>query len=845
MAADLLAAAGWTCCWTEAGAATTPDELATVPVSWIGTEVPGTAAAAVRAAGGSWETVDFDGKDWWFRTVFDAGPSPGPFLLGFDGVATLADAWLNGAHVWQHAGMFTADTVEVAALAPVNELVVRCRALSPVLAARSRAHWRTRLVAHQALRSVRTTLLGRIPAWAGEGAPVGPWRPVTLRPVVSEEPLLISRRLAVSLISRQQTVRQTGSGGDEGEATAGDGIVAVELTVRSVDPIAHAAMRVGESHGPLAVTDRGDGWFDLAGTVRVAGVRRWWPHTHGDQPRYPVDVEIGGTRFDLGAVGFRTVDVDRAGDGFTLVVNGSPVFCRGACWVPPDPVSLVASRDDVRRGLAALRDANMNMVRLTGTMVYENADFFDLCDELGILVWQDCMLANLEPPEDPDFGAQLAVELEQQLGLLQGHPSVAVVSGGSEIEQQAAMAGAARAHWVPPVLADQVKDAVERALPGTPYVTSTPTGGDLPFVVDRGVAHYFGVGAYRRPLDDARRAGVRFAAECLAFATPPESQAVDRWFGGPEGVGHHPRWKEGVPRDAGTGWDFEDVRDHYVQSLFGVDPLGVRYGDPARYLDLGRAAVATCMTAVFSEWRRQGSGCGGGIVLSLRDLRPGAGWGLLDAAGRPKAPWYALRRALAPVGLVATDEGLNGLRLYVVNEACERLVGELEVELIGDGERCLEQVSSPVDLEGRGQLAVDVSSLFDGFRDLTYAYRFGPPVHDVVVVTLRGSDGEVRSELSYLPLGQGRPVEHDLGLTATARPGVGDQWVLECSTRRFAQWVSVDVPGFVPDDSWFDLPPGRTRRLGLRPVGDRPRPRGAIRAINAVTPGTLDVEGGS
>ena len=124
---------------------------------------------------------------------------------------------------------------------------------------------------------------------------------------------------------------------------------------------------------------------------------------------------------------------------------------------------------------------------------------------------------------------------------------------------------------------------------------------------------------------------------------------------------------------------------------------------------------------------------------------------------------------------------------------------------------------------------------------MTFAYRFGVPDHDLVVATLRDGEGSIVSEDLFLPLGLGRPVEPDVGLRAIARPVGGGGWVLDCSTRRLAQSVVVDVPGFVPSDSWFDLAPGRTRTVHLCSTGDRPSPRGNLRALNARAPAPLEV----
>jgi beta-mannosidase len=169
----------------------------------------------------------------------------------------------------------------------------------------------------------------------------------------------------------------------------------------------------------------------------------------------------------------------------------------------------------------------------------------------------------------------------------------------------------------------------------------------------------------------------------------------------------------------------------------------------------------------------------------------------------------------------------------LVNDRADDLVGQLEVALIADGEIRVDEGTRAVRVAARGHETIDAGSLFDGFRDLTFAYRFGPPTHDVVAITLRGIDGREIAQTSFLPLGQARPVEAELGLRAVATCSDGDHWTLECSSRRFAQRVSMELAGFAPEDSWFDLPPGAPRTIRLRRIGDRDRPGGRLRALNA------------
>jgi len=770
-----------------------------------------------------------DTRDWWFRCQFHVEPGDQTtWTLCVGGLATVADVWLNGRLLLHSENMFASHAVEIPGLLADNEIVIRFHALGPLLEQRrQRPRWKTLLASHQNLRWFRTTLLGRQPGWAVTPAPVGPWRPIKLVP--QDEPAVLSKEVRASC---------------EGNA----GIVEVRLRLRGAVP-KRALLHVGDASGRLSTQIGAKNGDDdatreatMEGRLIVDDVPLWWPHTHGPQPLVPISVELDGRRIELGTIGFRTVEVDRGDGGFRVLVNGVPVFCRGACWFPIDPVGFAVSDVDLRSTLELARDANMNMLRIPGGTVYEDDRFWALCDELGILVWQDCMLGYLDPPDEPSLVEAIETELQQVLSGLSGHPALAVLCGGQEIEEQAAFFGVTRENWTFPLIERVIPELAARVLPGIPYVTSSPNGGSHPSQPDVGVSHYFGVGSYLRDLHDARSCGARFVSEGLAFAIPPEVETVDECLGGAQRAGHDPSWKQGLHHDTGRSWDTEDFRDFYVGKLFEVDPSLVRYVDPDRALDLGRAAVAELMGQVMTEWRRPGSSCQGGLVVALRDLVPGAGWGIVDALGRPKAPWFVLRRVLAPLAILLTDEGLNGLRLHALNDLASDFHGEVRVELYAGGEVLVESAIRSVDLVPHGADVLDVNAMFDGFRDVSYAYRFGPPAYDVVVASLLDSDRTALSQVVHLPAGLSRACEADLGLEATAQRNEEGTWTLSVSTRRFAEFVAIDVPGFRPEDSWFHLAPSGRRTVRLTRTGSSEVPSGRVRALNVQSAVPVRVE---
>ena len=785
---------GWRAASAAPDACPGPDGFGAL--DWLPARVPGTAAGALADAG--LEPGALDSEDWWFRVdlpeaVADHGEE---VVLRLDGIATVAEVFLDGERVLESRSMFERHEIPLGSrLRSGAELSIRCRALAPMLAVprKPRARWRTRLVDNN-LRWFRTMLLGRAPGIAPGPAAVGPWRPV-----------ILERRRHVHL---DELRLRTSMDGD-------DGVLSVRVAVRGIGAAAPETVEAVVAGQRCAIAlDDGRGAVE----IRIPAVERWWPHTHGRPVLHDLTIELArGQLLAMRRVGFRELgwaaDIER--DGLDLHVNGVPVFARGAVWAPFDLTTLAPSREDVRATLLAARDAGMNMIRVVGTGAYESEAFHDLCDELGLLVWQDFMFANLDYPiADDDFRSTVEREVRQVLGDLGGRPSLAVLCGNSEVEQQAAMLGVDSEAGREPLFGELLPAWIDDAAVRVPYVPSAPCGGTLPFRTDCGISHYFGVGAYRRPVADARSAAVRFAAECLAFSNVPAVEDLG---------------KDGVPRDAGADWDFEDVRDTYLSQLAGVDAASLARSDRERYLTLSRWITGEVMAEVLGEWRRAGSPCKGALILWLRDQVPGAGWGLLDHRGSWKPVLHQVRRALAPIAVWTTDEGLNGIGVHVANDTHDAVNATVRVALYRDQALRVFEAREELLLPPHATHTTDVERLLGHFVDASFAYRFGPPGHDAVVVSLESADALLLSQSFRFPLGRPltpEPAER-LGLEARLEGAA-----LHLSSARVVFGVHVDAPGFNPSDDLFCLEPGRSRVVRLEDAsGGRP-PRASISAIN-------------
>jgi beta-mannosidase len=238
------------------------------------------------------------------------------------------------------------------------------------------------------------------------------------------------------------------------------------------------------------------------------------------------------------------------------------------------------------------------------------------------------------------------------------------------------------------------------------------------------------------------------------------------------------------------------------------------------------------MAETFGEWRRAASPCAGALILWLRDLAPGAGWGVLDHRARPKAALAHLRRALAPVAVWITDEGLSGMTAHIANDRAAEWTGALRVALYRDGELLVEQARVEVSVAPHAVAAHDLEAVIGRFVDIGWTYRFGAPGQDLVVASLEtgAEPGEgILSQAFRFPVG--RPLRREtaaaLGLEATVAtvstvPAVDDAPAgvgVTLRSRRVVHGLRIDAPGWRPADDALTLEPGVARHVVLVRAG--------------------------
>ncbi len=603
-------------------------------------------------------------REWWYRCAFgDVGPPPEPgerISLVFHGLDTETTIWLNGTPLGEHHSMFRPAEVDVTGLLDddgVNVLSIRFANLLDGgddvsdVAVRDSLRLRRRKMQVAFGWDISCVLLT-----------VGVWQPIELRREVwaslgalhfSTAHLEPRHRRAIVRIAADLDLF----------AAAGHEI---EVTYALVDPDGAVA-----GSGQLFFDD-GDG--EAATYLVVERPQLWWTHDLGAPSRYRLAVTLkvdGQVRAARHAeVGIRTVELDQDPDPdeparrfFRFVLNGRPMFARGANWVPEDLRLGAVAPAVYRERLGQAVAANMNMVRVWGGGSYEQDAFYAECDRVGVLIWHDFMFACLRYPDDSDYLGECDAEARHQVRRLRAHPSLALWCGNNEAHMDDdPQAGRALFSKILP-LAVAEEDGSRPYWPGSPYGTGRFNS------IDDGDTHdwrgFHGTadgesdpsGAGRHWRRYATGIG-RFVSE-FGFASAATRATIEHWLG--EGPWDHRAhaWQDRIRYVPG------DSHAALLEEITGLPRT------PEQWIDYTQLIQAEGLRFGIERFRERKPHCSGALLWQLNDCWPGFTWSIIDFDGRPKPAYYAVRRAFAPVLVTVRPCRGGQFEVWLVNDSPE------------------------------------------------------------------------------------------------------------------------------------------------------------------------------
>ena len=475
------------------------------------------------------------------------------------------------------------------------------------------------------------------------------------------------------------------------------------------------------------------GEFRATATCTIEDPKLWWPNGMGAQPLYAVAVALDGQSLSR-SIGLRTIDIDQTkdstGTAMRFVVNDQPIFAKGANWIPVDALPARRTPENTRALLEAAVEANMNMLRVWGGGLYEPDWFYDLCAEMGLLIWQDAMFSCHLYPSDTAFLDNVRAELNHNIRRLQSAPAIAIWCGDNEV------IGALT--WYPEsrenrdrylVGYDRLNRTIEAAVsqhdPSRVFWPSSPCNGSLDFGDAwhddaSGDMHFWDVWHEAKPFSDYYRVRPRFCSE-FGFQSFP-SLATVRTFAPEE------HWNVSSP-------SFDKHQRNEGGNARIMETLARYFRFPKDFqstLYLSQLAQGLAFKTAVEYWRANSPHCAGALYWQLNDCWPVTSWATLEYGGRWKLSHNMAKDFFAPVLVTAIPDPNRSQRF--------------EVRVVSD----LEDLS---DVRVRYRLftvegALVSSGWFDATRDVPRldATSFGP--FDMAAV--QGMEGEATGHLVEL-----------------------------------------------------------------------------------------------
>jgi len=640
--------------------------------------------------------------DWTYRTTFGwDGASADRHDLVFEGLDTVAAVTLNGRELGRVANQHRTHRFDVTGLlreggAEANELVVAFRspirhanAASVELGPRPRPY----PLPYEAIRKSACSFGWD---WGISTATSGIWRPVSV------ESWSVARLERASVVAAP-----------DGEG----GTVEVDVVVERVGDGARALDLIVEVAGLRGTATIPAGATAARAVVRVPRVERWWPVGHGDQPLYDVAVSLldDGRELDAVArrVGFRTLRWDTAPDEigapFTLVVNDRPVFVKGVNWIPDDALFTRVDRSRYRRRLEQAVGANLNLVRVWGGGIYESDDFYELCDELGLLTWQDFLFACAAYPEEEPLRSEIEAEARENVARLAHHASLALLTGNNEnlwgFEDWDWKRRLDGRSWGAHYYYELLPRVVAELAPHVPYAPGSPFSpgagwdgaaqtGPHPNDEAHGSMHLWEQWN-RLDWTTYREHRPRFVSE-FGWQAPPT------WTTLLESIDDDPL----TPESPGM-IVHQKALDGNAKLETGLLPHYRVPTDMETWHWAMQLNQANAVAAALDWFRSHAPHTMGAVVWQLNDCWPVTSWSAIDGAGREKPLLHAIRSSFAPRRVLVQPHA-EGLVAVLGNDTDEQWRGELVLSRRGFDGAVLASRTTPVVVPPRASRTIPI-----------------------------------------------------------------------------------------------------------------------------------------
>lgn len=537
--------------------------------------------------------------------------------------------------------------------------------------------------------------------------------------------------------------------------------------------------------------------------LTVADPKRWQPVGYGEQPLYRVDVDVAGADKADRRIGLRTVELIRKDGGFGFKVNGTPIFAKGANLIPFDSFPARVTPAAMRPILTSARDANMNMIRVWGGGTYLDDSFYDMADEIGLMVWQDFMFGGSVTPPDAAFRENVRIEADEQVARLQNHPSIVLWAGNNEVlsgwenwsdrkafkkavgpdEQERIGTGMA-------VLFDRVlRDAVTRNAPGTPYWPGSPSANyEGPTDTDaNGDRHFWDVWSGSKPVENYLDSCPRFMSE-YGFQSMPNLATIRDFAGKGPLAADSPVMKAHQKFLAGEGNErlMMYLRDRLRPAADFADLVYLTQVNQMQAIQMAALHHRGCRPVTM-----------GSLYWQLNDVWPSISWASIDHSGQWKLLHYAARRFFAPQAIAAEHRD-GATRIALVSDATTPVDARWRVRAMDMAGHVLKESGAAVTLPPLS--STEAARLPDdmfGTAPATGSY--------VVAELLIGDKVASRAIVERAP-------PKDMAYPAPGLTATWDGKDVTITAKALARAVMLDFGEVVasPSDNGFDLLPGES-----------------------------------